>query len=295
MPGRILTELVENDRCIGGITPECTRRAQAFYKSFVRGTCVATTARTAELVKLTENAYRDTNIAFANELSLICGHYGISPWEVIDIANRHPRVNILKPGPGVGGHCIAVDPWFIIDAVPELARVMRTSRDVNNNKTKVIAEQAIALIEQRPDANVACCGLAFKANIDDLRESPAVEIAMHLAERFGSRIKVVEPNIRELPKAMSELGAQMLTIEEALTECQIAICLVDHDEFKNIPLPDRLHLDVIDTRGIWQDMPKHGLAKMGADIAKAQFSNRTSALSTPAGDILDGTNVASIT
>jgi UDP-N-acetyl-D-mannosaminuronic acid dehydrogenase len=263
LPGRILTELVNNDRCIGGITPECTRRAQAFYKTFVRGTCVATTARTAELVKLTENAYRDTNIAFANELSLICDHYGISPWEVIDIANRHPRVTILKPGPGVGGHCIAVDPWFIIDAVPDLARVMRTSRDVNNNKTKVIIERAIALINKHPDANVACCGLAFKANVDDLRESPAIEIAMHLAERFGSRIKVVEPNIRELPRALSGLGVEMLPIGEALMECQVAIVLVDHDEFKMIPLANRRHLDVIDTRGIWQDMPKHDPGKSG--------------------------------
>ena len=199
---------MNNDRCIGGVTHSARGEHSAFYKTFVRGTCVATTARTAELVKLTENAYRDTNIAFANELSLICDHYGISPWEVIDIANRHPRVNILKPGPGVGGHCIAVDPWFIIDSVPDLARVMRTSREVNNNKTRSTIERAIALIEDRPDANVACCGLAFKANVDDLRESPAVEIAMQLAKKYGSRIKVVEPNIRELPTELSEHGAE---------------------------------------------------------------------------------------
>ena len=135
LPGRILTELINNDRCIGGITPACTRRAQRFYKMFVRGACVATTARAAELVKLTENAFRDTNIAFANELSLICDRFDINVWEVIDLANRHPRVNVLRPGPGVGGHCIAVDPWFIIDSAPDLARVMRTSREVNNDKT----------------------------------------------------------------------------------------------------------------------------------------------------------------
>ena len=129
LPSRILTELVNNDRCIGGISPSCARRAQRFYKTFVRGAYIATTARTAELVKLTENAYRDTNIAFANELSLICERHGINVWEVIDIANRHPRVNVLRPGPGVGGHCIAVDPWFIIDSAPDLARIMRTSRD----------------------------------------------------------------------------------------------------------------------------------------------------------------------
>ena len=135
LPSRILTELVNNDRCIGGITASCARRAQRFYKTFVRGACVATTARTAELVKLTENAFRDTNIAFANELSLICDRHAINVWEVIDLANRHPRVNVLRPGPGVGGHCIAVDPWFIIDSAPDLARLMRTSREVNDHKT----------------------------------------------------------------------------------------------------------------------------------------------------------------
>jgi UDP-N-acetyl-D-mannosaminuronic acid dehydrogenase len=151
---------VNNDRCIGGVTNMCARRAQRFYKMFVRGACVATTARAAELVKLTENAYRDTNIAFANELSLICDRYEINVWEVIDLANRHPRVNVLRPGPGVGGHCIAVDPWFIIDSVPDLARVMRTSREVNNHKTAMIIERAVALIDDHPYANVACCGLA---------------------------------------------------------------------------------------------------------------------------------------
>jgi len=255
LPGRILSELVNNDRCIGGITTMCARRAQRFYKMFVRGACVATTARAAELVKLTENAYRDTNIAFANELSIICDHYEINVWEVIDLANRHPRVNVLRPGPGVGGHCIAVDPWFIIDAVPDLARVMKTSREVNNRKTALIVERAIALIDDHPYANVACCGLAFKANVDDLRESPALEIALHLAEKYGSRIKIVEPNIRQLPSELERHGAEMMSIDQALHACEIAILLVDHDEFKMTPLAERRHLDVIDTRGIWQDMP----------------------------------------
>lgn len=255
LPGHILTELISNDRCIGGITPSCARRAQFFYKKFVRGACVATTARAAELVKLTENAYRDTNIAFANELSLICDRYDINVWEVIDLANRHPRVNVLRPGPGVGGHCIAVDPWFIIDAVPDLARVMKTSREVNHNKTILVAERALALIDEHPYANVACCGLAFKANVDDLRESPALEIAQYLAAKHGSRIKIVEPNIRQLPPQLANLGAEMMGVEEALRTCEIAIVLVDHDEFKMVPLAGRRHLDVIDTRGIWQDMP----------------------------------------
>jgi UDP-N-acetyl-D-mannosaminuronic acid dehydrogenase len=255
LPGRILTELIDNDRCIGGITPACTRLAQRFYKTFVRGACVATTARAAELVKLTENAFRDTNIAFANELSLICERFDINVWEVIDIANRHPRVNVLRPGPGVGGHCIAVDPWFIIDSAPDLARLMRISREVNNNKTHKVIERAEALIGDHPYASVACCGLTFKANVDDLRESPAMEIALHLAAKYGPRIRIVEPNLRRLPVELTDHDVGFITIEEALRSCEIAILLVDHDEFKMIPLSERRHLDVIDTRGIWQDMP----------------------------------------
>src|SRR3954466_4981412 len=255
LPGRILTELVNNDRCIGGVTPHCARRAQRFYKSFVRGACIATTSRAAEMVKLTENAFRDTNIAFANELSLICHRYGINVWEVIDLANRHPRVNVLRPGPGVGGHCIAIDPWFIIDSAPDLARVMRISRDVNNSKAALVLQRAQALIDDHPYANVACCGLSFKANIDDLRESPAMEVALHLAAKYGSRIKVVEPNLQRLPVELEKYGAEFLGIDEALRHCEIAVLLVDHDEFKMVPLAERRHLDVIDTRGIWQDMP----------------------------------------
>jgi UDP-N-acetyl-D-mannosaminuronic acid dehydrogenase len=255
LPGRILTELVNNDRCIGGVSPSSARQAQRFYKMFVRGACVVTTARTAELVKLTENAYRDTNIAFANELSLICGRQDINVWEVIDLANRHPRVDVLRPGPGVGGHCIAVDPWFIIDSAPDLARVMRMSRTVNNDKTQSVIAGAEALIDEYPHANVACCGLAFKANVDDLRESPALEIATHLLKKYGSRMKLVDPNLRQLPASLTALGAELLDISDAIRICEIAIILVDHDEFKMVPLAERRHLDVIDTRGIWQDMP----------------------------------------
>ncbi|MGY4286374.1 UDP-N-acetyl-D-mannosaminuronic acid dehydrogenase [Bradyrhizobium sp. LM2.7] len=255
LPGRILSELINNDRCIGGITPACARRAQRFYKMFVRGACVATTARAAELVKLTENAFRDTNIAFANELSLICDRFDINVWEVIDLANRHPRVNVLRPGPGVGGHCIAVDPWFIIDTAPDLARVMRTSREVNDAKTQNIIQRAKALIDDHPYANVACCGLTFKANVDDLRESPAMEIALELVKKYGQRIKVVEPNLRRLPPELADYRVEFVSIDQALRTCEIALLLVDHDEFKMVPLAERRHLDVIDTRGIWQDMP----------------------------------------
>lgn len=255
LPGRILAELVNNDRCIGGVTPHCARRAQRFYKTFVRGACIATSARAAEMVKLTENAFRDTNIAFANELSLICDRFNINVWEVIDLANRHPRVNVLRPGPGVGGHCIAVDPWFIVELAPDLARLIKTGREVNDSKITSTVERAIALIEEHPYAKVACCGLAFKANVDDLRESPALEVAHQLASRYGSRIRIVEPYIRQLPAELARLGAELMDIDEAIRTCEIAVVLVDHDQFKMIPLAERRHLAVIDTRGIWQDMP----------------------------------------
>ena len=263
LPGRILTELVNNDRCIGGITPNCAREAQRFYKMFIRGTCTTTTARCAEMVKLTENAFRDTNIAFANELSLICDRYGINVWEVIDIANRHPRVNVLRPGPGVGGHCIAIDPWFIVDSAPDIARLIRTSREVNDSKIATTVERAVALIEEQPFAQVACCGLAFKANVDDLRESPALEVARQLSERYGSRIRIVEPFIHELPAEIAKHGAILSDLDEAVRQCEVAIVLVDHDQFKNIPLAERRHLAVLDTRGIWQDMPNRNFAARG--------------------------------
>ena len=255
LPGRILSELVNNDRCIGGITAHCARQAQRFYKMFVRGTCITTRARSAEMVKLTENAFRDANIAFANELSLICDRHGINVWEVIDLANRHPRVNVLRPGPGVGGHCIAIDPWFIVDSAPDLARLIRTSREVNDSKIAYTVERAVALIEENSFAAVACCGLTFKANVDDMRESPALEVARQLASRYGDRIKIVEPNIRELPGEIASHGAALTDLDEAIRQCEVAIVLVDHDQFKTIPLSERRHLAVLDMKGIWQDMP----------------------------------------
>jgi UDP-N-acetyl-D-mannosaminuronic acid dehydrogenase len=207
------------------------------------------------MVKLTENAFRDVNIAFANELSLICDRIGTNVWEVIDIANRHPRVQILRPGPGVGGHCIAVDPWFIVDAAPDLARVIKTSREINDSKCAFILEKATNLIEEHPYANVACLGVTFKANVDDIRESPALVIARQLAARYGRRIKVVDPYIKELPKDFADYGVQRLGVDEAIRSCEIAVILVDHDQFKMIPLAERRHMAVIDTRGVWQDMP----------------------------------------
>ena len=258
LPGRILEELTNNDRSIGGITPRCARKALAFYKLFVRGTCVTTDSRSAEMTKLVENAYRDVNIAFANELSIISDNLGLDVWEVIRLANRHPRVNILQPGPGVGGHCIAVDPWFIVHSSPEHSPLIRTARGVNDCKIHHVIAQADALVKANPSAKVACLGLAFKANIDDFRESPARLVAATLARRFGSRISVVEPYAAELPREFEGTGANLIDVDTALEDCDLLIVLVDHDVFRVVPLAERAGKVVYDTRGIWPDQPKLG-------------------------------------
>jgi UDP-N-acetyl-D-mannosaminuronic acid dehydrogenase len=258
LPGRVLIELVSNDRCIGGITRRCARRVQRFYRTFVRGTCVTTTARTAELVKLSENSYRDVNIAFANELALICERFDINAWEVIELANRHPRVQILSPGPGVGGHCIAIDPWFVVHSAPDLARIIRTAREVNDSKVQYTVDRCVELIARHGNAYVACLGLAFKANIDDLRESPALEVATDLARRFGQRIKIVEPHIDALPRALAEAGAELIELDEALRSCGLLLLLVDHDDFKLVAESERNSAIVYDTRGIWRQSAENG-------------------------------------
>ena len=250
LPGRILVELIDNDRCIGGITPRCARKALAFYRTFVRGACITTTAKVAEMVKLSENAFRDVNIAFANELSLVSDKLGIDVWDVIALANRHPRVNILTPGPGVGGHCIAVDPWFIVHSAPELTPLIRTARNVNDGKTEHVIARASALIEAEA-GRVALLGLAFKANVDDFRESPAMKVAEVLAAKFGDRIAIVEPHVAELPKVLAETGATLIDIDSALADCDTMIVLVDHDIFKSVPADERAGKIVYDTRGIW--------------------------------------------
>ncbi|MBJ7437651.1 MAG: UDP-N-acetyl-D-mannosamine dehydrogenase [Sphingopyxis sp.] len=255
LPGRILVELVDNDRCIGGITPRCARRAMTFYRQFVRGACVTTSARAAEMVKLVENSYRDVNIAFANELSMMAEQMGVDVWEVIRLANRHPRVNILQPGPGVGGHCIAVDPWFLVHGAPDHSRLIRTAREVNLAKTAHVIGAAEMLVSQHPGARVACLGLAFKPNIDDFRESPAVEVAAALARRFGQQIQIVEPYARGLPMEFAGTGAELIDLDSALAACDILIVLVDHDLFKSIPLEERGEKIVYDTRGLWLDQP----------------------------------------
>jgi len=256
LPGRILEELTHNDRSIGGITPRCARKALAFYKRFVRGTCITTDARSAEMTKLVENAYRDVNIAFANELSMISDKMDLDVWEVIKLANRHPRVNILQPGPGVGGHCIAVDPYFIIHGAPEQSPLIRMGREVNDAKMHHVVARAEQLIAENPGVPIACLGLAFKANIDDFRESPARFVAAKIARQFEDRVKIVEPYANKLPREFESTGAELVDLDYALENCGILILLVDHDVFKAVPEEERQHAIVYDTRGIWPSSQK---------------------------------------
>lgn len=242
LPGKVLQELISNDRIIGGMTPRCSKAASELYQIFVKGDCIETNARTAEMCKLTENSFRDVNIAFANELSMICNKLNINVWELISLANRHPRVNILQPGPGVGGHCIAVDPWFIVAKTPEQAQLIRAAREVNDSKPEWVIDQVkikIAdFLQSNPtktikDVTIACYGLAFKPDIDDLRESPALEITKKLAEQ-GLNILAIEPNIEKLPQTMPD-NVQLTDIEAGL-EADIYVVLVKHKEFKSLHL-----------------------------------------------------------
>ena len=231
LPGRVVHELVSNDRVIGGMTRTATYMAAALYKTFVQGDLVATNARTAEMCKLTENSFRDVNIAFANELSIICDKLDINVWELIALANRHPRVNILQPGAGVGGHCIAVDPWFIVDKTPEEARIIRAAREVNEHKPEWVLEKVKAAItdvlaahrgKTMTDIKVACLGIAFKPDIDDLRESPAMEITEKVAHR-GCQVLAVEPNIEKLPSKLSAPNLKLTPLEVAVTSADVVL------------------------------------------------------------------------
>lgn len=252
LPGQILKELVVNDRIVGGLDVRSTEKAAIFYEKFVTGEVLRTDARTAELAKLTENAFRDVNIAFANELSLICDRLHINVWELIELANRHPRVNILKPGPGVGGHCIAVDPWFIVDSAPKEARLIRTAREVNDSKPHHVVGQIKAAIEKINKPIIACLGLAYKANIDDLRESPAIEIVQALAKDIEQVVFVVEPHIESLPPSLDIIGnIKLVDLQLALDKADIVVILVDHKVFVNIDRKRLADKTVIDTRGIW--------------------------------------------
>jgi len=251
LPGQILRELVENDRVVGGVDKTSTDAAVKFYQSFVRGKVLATDSRTAEMVKLTENASRDVSIAFANELSLICDELDVDVWETISLANRHPRVNILQPGPGVGGHCIAVDPWFVVHSAPEKSRLIRMAREVNDSKPNWVVNKVREKADRFRKPRVACLGLAFKANIDDLRESPALQILCDLAKDEKMEILAVEPYIQELPEALLAYeNVSLANLNEALGCCDILVLLVDHDEFKALNMSQLVEKIVIDTKGV---------------------------------------------
>ena len=255
LPGHVLRELVQNDRIIGGMTAKCSEEACTLYKTFVEGDCVVTNARTAEMCKLTENSFRDVNIAFANELSIICDKLNIDVWELVKLANRHPRVSILQPGPGVGGHCIAVDPWFIVSSAPNEAKIIRTAREINDAKpnwvVSKVREAVIAhLVENKGKlesaVKIACFGVAFKADIDDLRESPALAITKKITDGLSAAVRVVEPNVSKLPASLDR--CELVSIEAGL-ESDIVVVLVDHKEFKKIKPRVKF---LIDTKGIWE-------------------------------------------
>lgn len=252
LPGKILEELENNDRIIGGLTPEATKKAIAFYRQFVRGECLATTARLAEMSKLTENAFRDVNIAFANELSLICDEKDIDVWELIRLANHHPRVNILNPGPGVGGHCIAVDPWFIVDSAPKTAKLIKAAREVNCCKPGWVVDQVEKMAAQIKSPKIACLGLAFKPNIDDLRESPAIEIVEKLADHQIGELLVVEPHIESLPDSLkSNKFIRLLDINEAIKAADVILVLVAHECFKRLNKVNVSDKCILDTCGLF--------------------------------------------
>ena len=259
LPGKVMVELINNDRVIGGMTPACSARASELYRLFLKGECVETNARTAEMCKLTENSFRDVKIAFANELSLICADQGINVWELIALANRHPRVNILQPGPGVGGHCIAVDPWFIVAQNPELARLIRTAREVNDAKPQWVLDQVKTAVadsltqtgKRATELTIACFGLAFKPDIDDLRESPAMGVARLIADWHSGSTWVVEPHIDQIPAALRD-KATLVSSEQALAQADILVMLVDHRAFRAVDAAGVRQQWVVDTKGVWR-------------------------------------------
>lgn len=244
LPGRILVELVENDRIVGGVNPLATAKAIEFYKTIVSGEVLATDSRTAEMAKLAENSSRDVSIAFANELSLICDKEGINVWELISLANRHPRVNILNPGPGVGGHCIAVDPWFIVARSPQHAKLIKTARQVNDSKPQWVIDKVKSKAEKFKSPVIGCLGLAFKADVDDLRESPAVNIVKRLIKDNVGEILISEPNLE------SHKEFDLRPYEEVIRRSDIILLLVDHKEFKDLKVTELNNKILIDTRGV---------------------------------------------
>ncbi len=244
LPGKVVQELISNDRIVGGLTPACSEMAKQLYRTFVAGELLETDARTAEMSKLTENSFRDVNIAFANELSLICDKLNINVWELIRMANRHPRVNILTPGAGVGGHCIAVDPWFIVHSAPDQARLIRTAREVNDFKPEWVLQKVMTTVANHSlnKPSVACFGLAFKPDIDDLRESPALHIVNKLADAYEGKVLAVEPNVESTNKLNSK--AQLVSIEQGLA-ADIIVILVKHKAFADCDFSGKTVINVV--------------------------------------------------
>ncbi|GEM47595.1 UDP-N-acetyl-D-mannosamine dehydrogenase [Deinococcus cellulosilyticus] len=255
LPGQIMRELIENDRIVGGIDAESTQKVADFYRLFVTGKVVETSARTAEMTKLTENSFRDVNIAFANELAMVCEELNVNVWDVIAMANLHPRVNILRPGPGVGGHCIAVDPWFIVAQAPQQARIIRQAREINDSMPDRVVQKVKDALGQKgltvERATIACLGLAYKANVDDMRESPAVQVTERLAHLGTHRLLAVEPHVTALPAELEGLSnVQLSSLDEALERSDLVVILVDHNDFKDKFRAVQLDVPVVDTRGI---------------------------------------------
>ncbi|MBI2981587.1 MAG: UDP-N-acetyl-D-mannosamine dehydrogenase [Deltaproteobacteria bacterium] len=253
LPGRILKELIENDRIVGGLNACCAEKAAAFYKTFTQGERLVTDARTAEMAKLAENAFRDVNIAYANELSLLCDRLQVDVWELIRLANHHPRVNILNPGPGVGGHCIAIDPWFLWSAASDISPLIGTAREVNDQKPDFVVHKIVQAAQKLKNPTVACFGLTFKANVEDVRESPALLIVEKLAQKNIGDILVADPYLKEIPSSIkNHTSVHLVSTETAFNEGDILVGLVDHKEFLDIRCHELKNKVVIDTRGMWE-------------------------------------------
>ena len=256
IPGNILEELVDNNRVIGGITNECSKKGITFYKKFVKGECTTTTCETAEMCKLAENSFRDVNIAFANELSMIADIHNVNVWELIEHANQHPRVDILKPGPGVGGHCIAVDPWFLVDSCPDQSKLIFESRRVNKSKTKWVIEKIENLskkINSETDQfiKLGFFGATYKPNIDDIRESPSLEIISHFMNDQNNKIKIFEPNIKTLPLNLDKKNIKLINNIKDMEDSDIFVILVGHKEFKTLDQSYFRDKVIIDTIGLF--------------------------------------------
>ncbi len=251
LPGRMLIELVANARIVGGMTEACARRAASLYGSFVQNEPLLTDCRTAEFVKLIENAYRDVNIAFANELSMLADHHGIDVWSAIGLANRHPRVEILNPGAGVGGHCIAIDPWFLVAGAPDMSKLIRTAREVNMAKPDWVLSRLRAMAAKLKDPVVACFGITYKADVDDLRESPALEIVAELAADGGIKVIVVDPHVKVLPHRLAVLkNVRLMGADEARDAADVIVLLVAHRHFQSMRHSAILNKMVFDAVGL---------------------------------------------